>query len=231
MNRWKMRIIPCNDRLLQAAYDMRFLLERGYTRRVSLSIVSDRYRLKAEERRTLYRGVYPEEVVKHHRSKRVDASTLRDKRVGVDLYNVLITLEGGLSGEILVMADDGFLRDIRGIHGKYHRRPSTPKALEMVVGSLLELRVGEAHFYLDSNISRSGDMRVQVEGLMRGQGLRGDASTTKAPDRYVSAQEVAMSSDAIIIERSPAAFDLPAHILSQIEDIKAIILKPKDPED
>lgn len=221
-----MRFIPCDERLFQAAYDMRFLLERGYTRRVSLSIVTDRYRLGVEERRILYRGVYPEEAARLHRSKRVDTSALKDRRAGIDFYNVLITVEGGLSREILVMADDGFLRDIRGVHGKYHKRPLTSKALEMVVESLLELGVGEAHFYLDANVSKSGEMKVQVEGLIEERGLRGYASTTKTPDRYVSAQEVAMSSDTIIIEKAPTAFDLPLHTLSKIEDIEAITLKP-----
>ncbi len=220
-----MRLVPCEERLIEAAKDMRYLLERGYTRKVSLGLVTDRYSLDRDERMMLFRGVYGEEISWIHREKMISSEEMAGRKVGVDFYNVLITVESGLTGKILVMGDDGFLRDIRGLHGKYHRKKSSLKAVDAMVRALKRLDVFETSFLLDSMVSKSGEMRASVEEAMNKHGLRGKAYTTKSPDREVASIDASLSSDSVIIEAASAAFDLPSFIFSDDVRVVAYTLK------
>jgi hypothetical protein len=215
-----MRLVQCDARLLEAAQDMRYLLDRGYTRKVSLSIVTDRYSLDRDERMMLFRGVYGENIARIHLRKMISSEELAGRKVGVDFYNALITVESGLTRKLLVMGDDGFLRDIRGLHGKYHRRRSSLKAVDVVIKALKQLDVAGASFLLDSMISKSGEMRAAVEEAMRRHGLSGEASTTKSPDREVASLDVSMSSDSVVIEAASTAFDLPSFIF--LDDVRVV---------
>ena len=55
--------------LLQAAADFRYLLNRGYPREASLTLVGNRYDLPREARQILHRGVFADEVAQARRAK------------------------------------------------------------------------------------------------------------------------------------------------------------------
>lgn len=220
-----MRLVGCEPRLRDAAHDMRFLMGRGYTRKVSLRVVSNRYGLSKREQMVLFRGVYDDKTAGEHREKRVSEGELRGKVLGVDWYNVFITVEGGLMGEPLVLGDDGFLRDVRGLHGRHHARKESLEAVEDIIRFLKGLELKSVSLYLDADVSRSGEARALIEETMGIHGLSGIAVTTKSPDRDVVSNEVSASSDAIVIEKASAAFDIPSSIFSRNEKIMAIALK------
>ena len=107
--------------LEDAAKDLRYLLNRGYPRKVCLELVGNRYRLSFDERHLLHRGVFSELDSKSRLEKRIPAGRTKNRNLAIDGYNVLITVEAGLCGRPLVLADDGFTRDISGLSGKFKK--------------------------------------------------------------------------------------------------------------
>ncbi|NIN52892.1 MAG: DUF434 domain-containing protein [Nitrososphaeria archaeon] len=219
-----MRLVRCKSELIEAAHDMRFLLSRGYTRKVSLRVVSNRYGLPRNDQMVLYRGVYDNETAELHSRKMVTQEAIKAMELRVDWYNVFITVEGGIRGETLVMGDDGFLRDTRGLHGKHWETDASLEALKKIFLFLKDLGVKIVNFYLDEMVSKSGEMRVFLEETMGRHGLHGEAVTTKTPDREVICGEISASSDSIIIERASAVFDIPSNLFFEDENIVAAVL-------
>ena len=78
--------------------DYRYLMEQGYSEKASLKLVGDRYRLSRLERNCLFRGVRTRSVARCRMEKLVDSDILGGANLGVDWYNVLITVESYLKG-------------------------------------------------------------------------------------------------------------------------------------
>ena len=97
------------NKVEEAAEDFRYLLNRGYNRNSSLKLVSDRYNLSKDERNFLIRAVFSDREAEERRKKLVNIEEIRGKRVVIDGYNVLITVENVLKGENIIFCDDGLL--------------------------------------------------------------------------------------------------------------------------
>ncbi|MFQ5951023.1 MAG: DUF434 domain-containing protein [Candidatus Geothermarchaeales archaeon] len=209
----------------QAANDMRFLLSRGYTRKNSLSIVSSRYRVTGEESRMLFRGVYDDSTAGRHREKCLPPERLAHKVLGVDWFNVLITVDSGLGGDIIVDSDDGFLRDIRGLHGRHPEGGGLQRAADTILRGISELGASEVFIFLDANVSRSGDTAALLREALSETTLTVEVTTTRTPDTNVASKGVSLSSDSVIVENSRNSFDLPRHVLSGLEGVAAYVLR------
>ena len=49
----------------------------------------------------------------------VNIEEVRNRTLGIDGYNVLVTLESALDEKLLILADDGLVRDITGKSSRY----------------------------------------------------------------------------------------------------------------
>jgi hypothetical protein len=123
--------------LWKAAQDLRFLLNRGYPRDASLSLVGNRYNLDHDHRHLLRRGVFASSVVEQRKNKKASLEEIRGKAVAIDGYNCLITLESALKAKAILLADDAFIRDISGVSGTYRESPETTQALDLIVDLLI----------------------------------------------------------------------------------------------
>src|SRR5512139_1958123 len=113
-----MRVIPPRDRqeplmntapsidIQRAAGDFRYLLNRRYPRKAALELVGNRYGLTFDQRHLLHRGVFSESDATCRRRKLLRLKDLRGQTLAIDGYNVLITIEAGLSRRPLIAADD-----------------------------------------------------------------------------------------------------------------------------
>ena len=81
------------DKLQEAAYDLRFLLNRGYRKKGALQFVANKYVLNKNERNYLARSIFSNLKSWEQREKIVDISKIKDQFLLVDGYNVLITVE------------------------------------------------------------------------------------------------------------------------------------------
>lgn len=220
-----MKLVRAEPQAMEAAKDIRFLLSRGYTRKNSLSIVSSRYSVTESEKRIIFRGVYDGATAEEHRRKCLPADSLTGKELGVDWFNVLITVDSGLSGEVVVDSDDGFLRDIRGLHGEHPTGERLERATDIIIHGIAELRPSQVLFLLDANVSKSGEMASFLRETVDEIGIPVEVRTAKTPDRQVASREVSISSDSVIIRNSGSSFDLPRHVLSSLGDVVAYVLR------
>jgi hypothetical protein len=200
-------------KLADAVRELRYLLNRGYPLDSAVLFVANHHRLKLNERNLLARCVFSKAEVASHRAKAVSSAKVRGKRIGVDGYNALITAESILTGKPVVRCDDGFIRDLRAIFGKYRMSPATPRALTKVINAIAKARPSEVVIMFDSQVSRSGELAAMVRQRLKRIGPEGDARTAAGVDLKVRGFEVAASSDRAIIERVKAAWDIPAEIM------------------
>lgn len=202
--------------LQKAAEDFRYLLNRGYPRKLSLEMVGNRYQLTFDERHLLHRGVFCEEDAKRRRAKKISLSQIRGKDLAIDGHNVIITLEAGLSGLPLILGDDGFTRDISGLSGNHRWSKRTEEALRLILDALKRARPRTTLFLLDAPISKSGELADQIRKRMVEVGLRGDAQAVRVPEKIlIGFSGVVATSDTAILDQSEKAVDLAGTILKR----------------
>mgnify|MGYP000418544705 CR=1 FL=1 len=212
------------ERIKEAVTDMRYLLSRGYTRKSAAIFVANRYHLTKDERAILYRAVYDEETVRKHREKLVSPSFVNGRILAIDGFNVLITVESGLKGKVLVECDDGFIRDVSAVFGKYVISDYTFRAIELILDYVSTLNPQKTLFFFDSPVSRSGELASNVRSYLRRHGIDGDARAIKKSDIAVLTYgEVVATSDCVIIERADKVFDLAGQIARR--HFSSLILK------
>jgi len=208
-----MKMISIN-RLREAIIDMRYLLSRGYTRKSASIFIANRYGLSKDERAILYRAVYDEETVKKHKEKLVSPSFVKGRVLAIDGFNVLITVESGLKGKVLVECDDGFIRDVSAVFGKYVISDYTFKAIDLILNFISDFNPQKVLFFFDSPVSRSGELASNVRSYLKRYGINGDARAVKKSDIAVLTHgEVVATSDCVIIERATKVLDLAGNII------------------
>lgn len=140
----------------EAVHDYRWLLDRGYPEQGSLSLVGDRYRLSREERYQLYRSVSPEETARRRTARVILPAEVSDNdTIGVDAYNVILTIANYLRGIPVFATDDGVIRDIGGIHGRLHDQQLMNRAIDLMAGALANLPISQGVACFDEPLSHS----------------------------------------------------------------------------
>ena len=196
-----------------AVRDLRYLLDQGYPRDSAVNFVANHYRLLLNQRHLLARSVFSRREVAEHRRKSVRASAVRGKRLGVDGYNVLITLESILTRKQVVRCDDGYVRDLRAIFGKYRVSLATPRALTELLRIIAGAKPNHVEFLFDKQVSRSGELAGMVRQRLERAKLEGDAQAVGGVDLKLRSFDVVASSDRAIIRRAKAIWDIPAGLL------------------
>ena len=146
----------------EALQDYRYLKNRGYPDKATLKLVGDRWRLSGLQRNCLFRAVFAEADCRARRAKLAPSEAVVGQPLGVDWYNVLITVESFLKGYPVFLADDGFLRDSSGVHGSYRPGRVTEAALRKILEALDFLAPSRLELHLDAPISFSGAMAEEL---------------------------------------------------------------------
>jgi len=208
---------PLKDQDLQeAARDFRYLLNRGYPRKGTLELVGNRYQLSLDERHLLHRGVFSEPDSTSRRHKVFPVKNLRNKKLAIDGHNVLITIEAGLAARPLVLADDGFIRDISGASGNFKRTAVTDEALRLILDALKKTKPRHTLFLLDAPISHSGKLAEEIRRQLERWNLPGDALAIKVPEELlIGFPGIISTSDTVIIDRSSNVADLAGFIINR----------------
>jgi hypothetical protein len=200
----------------EAIADYRFLKNRGYPDKAALKLVSDHFRLSALERNCLFRAVFAVEDCERRRAKLVHASALSGRELGVDWYNVLITVESYLKGFPVFLADDGLARDSSGIHGSYRPSKVTPAAVGKILTALANLKPGRLDLFLDAPISFSGVMADSLRERLAALHIAFAVEVHPSADYPLkSFLGVVASSDSSIIDREGVqeVLDLARYVL------------------
>ena len=207
-----------SDKLMNATADLKFLLNRDYNKKASLEFVGNHYLLDKEERNYLQRKVYSTDKVKGRKSKIIPLSKIKGKPLFIDGYNVLITVESicGSDGSIVV-CDDGILRDVNAVFGKYKCKDETTTALNSIIALVKIYHPSNIQFFFDSQVSKSGELAKLAEQIMEEQEVQGSAHTAQNVDHQLITlsnenEGVVASSDSVIMDKVDYVLDIPCFI-------------------
>lgn len=211
-------------KISDAVRDLRYLLNQGYPRESAVNFVANHYRFPLNQRHLLARCVFSKIEIVEHRRKAIRVGAVRGKRLGVDGYNVLITLESIFTRKQVVRCDDGYIRDLRAIFGKYRRSPATTRALAELLRIIAGAKPSHVEFLFDKQVSRSGELAGMVRQRLEQAGLKGNAQAIGGVDFKLRSFDVVASGDRAIIGRAKAIWDIPAELLKR-KKVKVFDLK------
>ena len=201
--------------MILAAEDIRHLLSRGYPRTGVIRFVSDHYRLENRDRHVLMRVVVEPGVAALRVRKRISCASIKDKKVMVDGYNVIIATESVISGEPVFLCDDGFIRDIRGVFRNY--KNPVEGVCRQVLETLSKCEPDSVTFLFDAQISKSGMLARYIRGLLLGYSISGGARTSKHVDFDLKhCGMIVATGDGNIIDEVRFAVDIPGCILKKL---------------
>jgi hypothetical protein len=191
-------------RFQEAISDYRFLKNRRYPEKAAL------------KRNCLFRAVFAQEDCLRRIRKLVEPGAVVGRDLGVDWYNVLITVESYLKGSPVFVADDGLVRDSSGIHGSYRAGKLTSTAIDRILGALGSLKPRRLHLYLDSPIPFSGVMADSLRERLEGMGIDHVVEVQPSADYPLKSYEgIVATSDSTIVDREAVAqvLDLARNVL------------------
>jgi hypothetical protein len=199
------------ETLQTAAADFLYLLDRGYPRSASLQLLGNRYNLDALHREVLHRGVFARKEATERRGRLVGVERLKDLKLLVDGHNVLITVESGVAGRLLIAANDGVIRDVAGVSHRYRITNLTHEAIDTIFQTLQKYPPKETLFFLDAPIRQSGELAAVLRAALKSCNLPGDAQALKVPEsRLIGGEGVVASSDSAVLDGVQQGFDLAA---------------------
>jgi hypothetical protein len=200
-----------------AIEDFRYLKNRNYPDKAALKLVSDHHRLSAIQRNCLFRAIFSASDSRQRKAKLSAAEDVEGQLLGVDWYNVLITVESYLKGFPVFISDDGLVRDSSGIHGSYRAGKITERGITEILSVIASLKPAHIEIFLDSPISHSGDMAEQLRGrLSRSDSMSHSVSVFPSADFPLkSFSGIVATSDSSIIDRPQVqqVFDLARFVI------------------
>ena len=153
-------------------------------------------------------------AVQRRQAKACTIEALQNQAVVIDGFNLLILLEGALSGAYLFKGMDGVYRDIAGVHGSYKRVQKTEAAIDLMGTALAKFGVSKVHCFLDKPVSNSGRLKVRLLEKAAVMGYDWSVELVFNPDKAVAEHgAIAISGDGWVIDHSDSWFNLVAILL------------------
>jgi hypothetical protein len=186
--------------------------------------VGNRYGLTSDERNLLHRGVFSSSDSESRRRKIISIKEVQNRDLAIDGHNVLITIEAGLSGRPLILADDGFVRDISGLSGSFKKTETTEEAIRLIVNFLEKVKPLQTLFLFDAPISNSGKLAQEVKSQLKRGNLPGDSMAVRVPEKVlIGFPGVIATSDTAIIDQSKKVLDLAGYILRNKAELESLV--------
>ncbi|ASJ16249.1 hypothetical protein A3L04_03730 [Thermococcus chitonophagus] len=207
-------------RLYEAYIDLKFLLNRGYRKSSALEFVTNHYRLPAEGRYFLARCVFSDSWIIGVYGKLV--RTAGDAILGVDGFNVLITLESLLDG-VAIRCEDSLVRDIK-YQKKYKVNERTWDVLRLMILSIKSAGPREVVIFYGKSVPRSGQVKKATQELLEELSIVGRVELVKSPDFELKKFEYVATADTGIIEKVFHVIDL-VDIASTLVGVKPMEFK------
>lgn len=168
--------------------------------------------LTREERVALSKLVRPPEESLRNALKAVPPHLVRGTDLGVDGFNVLITVERALAGDPVYLCSDGIVRDLTLSRSSYEPSGFFREAVNLLSEVIRSLEPGNVTIYLDSPVPRSGSIAESIRELT---GKEFEVRTSRRVDADVISHDIVASSDSRIIGEAKAVVDLAAVALSK----------------
>ena len=200
-------------KLRRAAEDVYYLINRGYPVTGATRFIGDHYLLSERQRLALARTVSPKDKILSRREREV--TDITDKTIDIDGFNVIIGLEIAFSDSMLFRCMDGTIRDLAGLRGTYRLIPETDMAVDALMKTLAELKVGKAIVHLDKPVSNSGRLKQKIYDHMENTGVAVEVMIEDAVDHELKGKTIVATGDAIILDECDKWFNLVRYVISQ----------------
>ncbi|MBU4536054.1 MAG: DUF434 domain-containing protein [Euryarchaeota archaeon] len=210
------------NKLNDARMDLRFLLNRGYRKKIALNFVGNHYLLNKDERNYLSRQIFSNVKSKNRKQKKIKEDDLKGKFVVIDGYNVLITVESIVKyfnksknwKNKLVLSDDGFLRDTASVFGNYKPSSVTAYSLDLILNNLKRCNPKKLKFIFDKQVSFSGELANKINQALLKENLSGVAVLSEKVDydlkrEWKKSRAIISTSDGAIIDQVERVIDIP----------------------
>ncbi len=202
--------------LRRAAGDLAWLLSRAYPVKAAVKLVGDRYALPLRQRSAIQRATVGDPVRDARRAGRVAPAAVAGRPLLIDGYNVLLTVESGLGGGIVLASRDGAYRDMASMSRHYKRVEQTRSALRLLGSFLAEAGCSEVRWYLDRPISNSGRLRQLMEETAAERGWPWTVELVASPDRTLAASaEIVATADGWILDQGGAWLNLAREVVDR----------------
>ena len=162
------------------------------------------------ERNALFRGVIAHPACEERKSKIVNADDIRDQSIGIDWYNVLITVESYLRGMPVFISDDGMTRDSSATHGSYRTATVTERAQDAIFDTLRSLAPARIDVFVDSPIAFSARMAEAVRARLDDAAPAVSVTLEHSADYPLKSYHgIVASSDSVVLDSAARVCDLP----------------------
>jgi len=209
--------------LRQAVNDLAWLLSRGYAQASALKLVGDRYNLVARQRTAVARSTCSDAQASRRERHRVPADAVRGRRLWIDGYNLLTTIEAALAGGVVLAGRDGCYRDMASMHGSYRKVEETRPALELIARTCLRLGPEACAWYLDRPVSNSGRLKGIIQALAAEGGWPWRVELVDDPDPLLiappkrgtafSEPPIVVTADSVVLDQCEAWLNLAREIV------------------
>lgn len=230
------------DKLSLVLQDVSYLLNRGYDKRRAIDFVASRYLLDRSLRNFIFRTLSSDYIADQTKAKLLTVEQLCKRNMGVDGFNILITIREIIRKKPVYYCYDHVVRDISGNHGRFQHDWAEKKALQTLVGILLKLPLEEFTILLDKPVSHSGKIAAELRNELIHQATKPTeglvssetcptfvVATVKSPDYELAKFDVVASHDSIVIQKARWIFDIPHHLITlglltpKLTDVRSLL--------
>ncbi|HNC45414.1 MAG TPA: DUF434 domain-containing protein [Acidobacteriota bacterium] len=191
------------ERLRLATLELSWLLSRGYQLNSSLKLVGDRHSLRERQRLALSRTACPDHLLQLRDAKQIPLEAVHNQVIVIDGFNLIITLEAALSRGVLLLCQDGCIRDLSSVHGSYRSVIETESAIAIVGQMLALVQPAQVIWYLDKPISNSGRLAQKIRTTAEENAWNWEVEVVFNPDRMIiESGTIALSSDSLVLDGS-----------------------------
>lgn len=200
-------------RLQQAQEELQWLLDRGYKMESTCQFIGNAYQFSLRQRNALQRATSSKFQCNNRKAVLLSSLDMENEEIYIDGFNLIITLEVAMSQGVLILCNDGTIRDIAGLRGTYKIIDKTTKALELIGKSLRDLKVSNVKIFLDAPVSNSGRLKSEILNFSEGWTCSTEVELIPNPDMVLSKMERIVTSDSIILDNCKSWFNLGRYIV------------------
>ena len=200
--------------LREAVSELSWLLTKRYTLASSLKLVGDRHSLSARQRQAVARAACSDESLNRRRQHCVALEAVKNEKVIVDGFNLIITVEAALSGAMLLVCRDNCIRDLASVHGSYRSVQETESAIGLIGEALETFKPASAAWLLDRPISNSGRLARKILDIAAEHNWPWTVDVMFNPDAtIISSRGIAITSDSSILDQVGRWVNLKSYLV------------------
>jgi hypothetical protein len=197
-----------------AVSHLSWLLTREYAWESALKLVGDRFRLNARQRLAVRRSACSDQSLQRRALASLPLPAIAGRRVSIDGFNLLTTVEAAFAGGVLLRGRDECLRDMASVHGSYRKVAETTPAIRAIGQFLGESPPELCTWWLDRPVSNSGRVSQLIMTIAQVEGWPWQTQLVPDPDHELKrTRDVVVTADSVILDACNAWVNLASGIV------------------